>query len=425
MRHLDGLSREDLESLLAVTRGLATPFELKTMLGAVTDAACRVLDAERASVWLYDPPAGDFVLEVSRDLEAVRLPFGAGLVGACARSRQPILVPDCYADPRFDPAVDRRSGYHTRCALTLPLVDHLGAMVGVMQVLNRRDGAFAPDDLPLAEALAAQCALALSRVRMTAATIEGERLRRELELARTVQQASLPSTMPDVPGYELDARFLPADLTGGDTYDVAPTEGGVLLVIGDAAGHGLAPALMVTQMQAMLRMALRLGADLETACGQVNDQLAETYTDGRFVTAFVGLLDPKADVLRYVNAGQAPILHWQASTRRCAPVRSTRFPLGAMPDARPPVTGTLTLEPGDLLVLLTDGVVEARARDGGIFGVARVEGALGVHAVAPTPSRLSAASACDAILDALHAFTGAAAQEDDITMLVLKRTPGS
>ena len=100
-------------------------------------------------------------------IRPVRVPAGSGLVGACARERRIINVPDCYADPRFDPSVDKASGYRTRCMLTLPLVDHKDALVGVMQVLNKRDGVFDAYDEALATALAAQCAVALQRVQMT------------------------------------------------------------------------------------------------------------------------------------------------------------------------------------------------------------------------------------------------------------------
>ena len=104
---LDALSRQDIETMLAVTRALAAPFDLPTMLQAVTNAACRVLQAERCSVWLLDAAASELVLEVASDLQRVRLPLGVGLVGACALERRLINVPDCYADARFDADVDR------------------------------------------------------------------------------------------------------------------------------------------------------------------------------------------------------------------------------------------------------------------------------------------------------------------------------
>jgi sigma-B regulation protein RsbU (phosphoserine phosphatase) len=410
-----GLSRSDLEAILAVTRALATPFELSTLLREVTAAACAVMHAERCSVWLHDAGRGEVVLKVADDISDVRVPVGVGLVGACARDRAPINVPDCYADPRFDAATDRRSGFRTRCSLTLPLVDHLGELVGVMQVLNKRGGAFDAADEPLAQALAAQCAVALTRVRMTAAVIEGEKLRQELELARSVQVSTLPAVMPRVPGYDMHGLFLPAQQTGGDTYDLALVEQGLLVVLGDATGHGIAPALSVTQMHAMLRMALRLGASLETAFRQVNDQLAATLPDGRFVTAFIGLLDAATHRLRFLSGGQGPVLHYRAAQGACDTYKATSFPMGAMPIAtlRPAVD--IALEPGDILVLLTDGIFEYEDPDGAQFGVTRVEQAIHGYHDRPT-AELSAH-----LLGAVRDFARGAAQDDDITAVLLKR----
>ena len=204
-------------------------------------------------------------------------------------------------------------------------------------------------DEQLATALAAQCAVALQRVRMTEQLIEGEKMRQALEMARIVQMSTPPSSMPSVDGYEVACTFRPAELTGGDTYDVALIEPGLLIVLGDATGHGIAPALTVTQMQAMLRMAFRLGADLDRAYVQVNNRLAETLADDRFVTAFIGLLDPRTYALRFHSGGQGPIFHFRASDgafeRQASRRRSARRD-AALASARPSVT--LTLAPGDL-----------------------------------------------------------------------------
>ncbi len=413
------LSRADLETILAVTRALAAPFDLSTMLAEVTVAARRVLRAERASVWLLDEPAGELVMEVSSDLRHVRIPLDRGIAGACARERRTINVPDCYADPRFDAAFDRTSGFRTRCSLTLPLVDHRDALIGVMQVLNRDDGVFDADDEALAEALAAQCAIALSRVRMIEDLVEGERMKRELDLARVVQMSTLPATLPTIDGYDMHATFLPAEATGGDTYDLTAIGDGLLVVLGDATGHGIAPALSVVQMQAMLRMAFRLGAGLEAAFREVNDRLAETLPDSRFITAFVGVLEPATHRLRFLSAGQAPIVVHRAATGRCEIHGPTSFPLGAMPIARLKPAVELSFEPGDLLALLSDGVYETENAAGEPFGRARLEALLcargGDHV----------ANVAASVLEALGAFAPGVPQADDLTMVLLGRRADS
>jgi sigma-B regulation protein RsbU (phosphoserine phosphatase) len=410
-----GLSAQDMEAILGVTRGLAAPFDLMTMLAAVVGAAKQVLKADRGSVWLYDAAADELVLEVATGIKPVRVRAGVGLVGACAHDRQIINVPDCYADARFDSGVDRASGYRTRCMLTLPLVDHKDVLVGVMQVLNKAGGVFDAYDEVLATALAAQCAVALQRVRMTDALIEGEKMRQELEMARTVQMSTLPAVMPVVPGYELHGTFRPAELTGGDTYDLALHDRGLVAVLGDATGHGIAPALSVTQMQAMLRMAFRLGADLDTAFREVNNQLADTLAEDRFITAFIGLLDPIGHKMRFHSGGQGPILHFVAATGTCARYKPTSFPLGAMrlTTLRPSVA--LDMQPGDILLLLSDGIYEYRNATDEQFGEERVEEIVRTHQGKPL------AELSTLLQEAVRAFAKGAPQEDDITMVLVKR----
>ncbi|MEO8305182.1 MAG: SpoIIE family protein phosphatase [Betaproteobacteria bacterium] len=406
-----------MEAILGVTSALAAPFDLMTMLAEVVSAAKQVLKADRGSVWLYDPAADELVLEVATGIRPIRVPAGSGLVGSSARERKIINVPDCYADPRFDPGVDKASGYRTRCMLTLPLVDHKEVLVGVMQVLNKAGGAFDADDEVLATALAAQCAVALQRVRMTEALIEGEKMRQELELARVVQMSTLPASMPSLPGYDVAGTFLPAELTGGDTYDLSVHGHELLTVLGDATGHGIGPALSVTQMQAMLRMAFRLGADLDTAFTQVNNQLADTLADDRFITAFIGVLDTTTHQMRFHSGGQGPILHFQAASGACARYKPTSFPLGAMrlSALRPAVT--LDMRPGDILVLISDGVYEYRDAENEQFGEERVEAIVG-ESPGATMAELSTK-----LLAAVKAFARGAPQEDDITMVLVKRVP--
>lgn len=409
------LGARDLEPILAVAAKLAQPFDLATMLREVVNAAKQVLGAERGSVWLYDADRDELILEIATGIDPVRVPSGTGLVGTCARSRSLINVPDCYSDPRFDPELDRRSGYRTRCMLTLPLVDHRGVLVGVMQVLNKSDGEFEAEDEALATVLAAQCAIALQRVRLTEALIEGEKLRQQLEMARVVQMSTLPGAMPALPGYDAYGTFKPADLTGGDTFDLSLLDAGLLVVLGDATGHGIAPALSVTQMQAMLRMAFRLGADLETAFTQVNNQLADTLPGDRFITAFIGLLDPQSHRLRFQSGGQGPILHFHAASGESTHHKPTSFPLAAMPIKKLRPSIEIGLEPGDILALLSDGIYEYRGATGEEFGEERVRSLLAIHHGKP------AAEICALLFAAVQEFAGAAPQEDDMTVVLVKR----
>jgi phosphoserine phosphatase len=171
-------------------------------------------------------------------------------------------------------------------------------------------------------------------------------------------------------------------------------------------------------MHAMLRMALRLGADLETAFRQVNDQLADTLPDGHFVTAFIGLLDAATHRLRFLSGGQGPILHFQAAGQSCRAYKATSFPMGAMPLSNLHPAIELTLEPGDTLVLLTDGVYESEAPGGEQFGQVRVEQV--IEACHQGPASVLASR----LLERVRAFSCKANQQDDITIVIVKRETG-
>jgi anti-sigma regulatory factor (Ser/Thr protein kinase) len=241
-------------------------------------------------------------------------------------------------------------------------------------------------------------------------------MRQALEMAREVQMSSLPRTLPDVPGYEIATTFRPAELTGGDTFDVALTGGGLLIVLGDATGHGIAPALSVTQMQAMLRMAFRLGADLDTAFRHVNNRMCETLAEDRFVTAFIGLLDPATHVLRFHSGGQGPILRFRAEDRQFDRFRPTSFPLGAMTLAATRRPIALELAPGDILVLVSDGILEQENDRGEAFGEGRL-------CEIVTACAGDGAREVLARLDAeLAAFAAGAPQADDVTAVLVQRS---
>jgi phosphoserine phosphatase len=411
------VSPSGLHALLSATRALAQPVTLQALLEQVADVACEVLGAERASVWLADAARGMLTLQVTRDLPPLHVAWGKGLVGHCAATRAVLSVPDAYADARFNSEIDRASGFRTRSILALPLVDADGALLGVLQLVNKREGVFDAGDEDLATALAAQCAAALARAHMTERLLGAERMRHELALASELQRATLPAAMPVLPGYELHGLFMPASATGGDTYDATPLPSGrtgVLLVLADAAGHGVPAALAVTQMHSLLRMALRLEADLPTAFAQVNDQLAATLPDGRFVTAFVGVLDTERHGVDFISGGQSPILHLGSADGVLTVHRAGSFPMGAAPLTSPPRVCRQPLAPGDWLALLSDGFYEAESAAGEQFGRARVEALL--------RGASSVQAAAQAIVQAVRQHAPGE-QADDMTMLLLRRLP--
>ena len=404
-----------LEHVLSITRELARPLDLTTLLAKVVDAALDILDAERGTVFLYDAQADVLISRVATGSGELRIPANRGFAGECVRTRQIVNVPDAYADPRFNPDPDKASGFKTRCILTMPLIGHDDALVGVVQVLNKRHGVFDEDDVGIATALAASCAVAIQRMRLLEDLLAKQRMERELEVARDIQTRVLPKSMPKLAGYEVAGWSRPADQTGGDIYDVIARDHGVTLLLGDATGHGIGPALSVTQVRAMLRMASRLGAGLDDSFRHINDQLADDLSSNRFVTAFLGVLDTKTHELTYHAGGQGPILHFRAATSSATLAAATTLPMGMMPIFKPTAPRVAVLEPGDILAAITDGIFEYESASGAMFGEQRVIDLIRELAALPADTILHR------IVDEVVAFAQGAPQLDDMTLVIVKR----
>ncbi len=405
-----------LRSVLEVTRKLGAPFDLDTMLTEIVDAAREVLDADRGTVFLYDENADELVVRVATRLGNIRIPADKGIVGESAMSRKLINVPDCYADERFNRAVDKETGYHSRCMLTIPLIGFEDTLVGVLQILNKHSGVFDEQDEFVATALAAQAAVVLHRAKLIETMIATERLDREITVARDVQMGTLPKEMPRLEGYGFAGAFSPTDQTGGDLYDLVPLSGDRLfLLMGDATGHGIGPALSATQVRAMLRVALRLGAGLDDVFVNVNDQLVEDLPEDRFVTAFFGLLDTSTHTVRFHSAGQGPIMHYHAAVGSYDWHEPSTFPLGYMEQKDPGPGVSVTLEPGDILGLISDGIYEYENEVGLQFGQE------GVRSVIDAMPGGTAGELVKAIMRAARIHGGSAPQADDITIVLARR----
>ncbi len=407
-----------LHQILEVTRKLAAPFDLDTMLAEVVDASREILNADRGTVFLYDEASDELVVRVGTELDQIRIPADKGIVGECAQTRQVINVPDCYADSRFNRAIDKQTGYRSRCMLTIPLIGYEESLVGVLQILNKHGGEFDDRDEFVGQALAAQAAVVLHRAKITEQIIASERLDREIAVARDVQMGTLPKNMPQIEGYEFGGAFSPTDQTGGDLYDFIPLDDNRLfMLMGDATGHGIGPALSATQVRAMLRVALRLQSSLDDAFIHINDQLCEDLPDDRFVTGFFGLLDAQTHTIHFHSGGQGPIMHFQADMGEFDWHPATTFPLGYMPHTELGAPHTAVLEPGDVFGLISDGIYEYENEQGEQFGRRGVMKVLDAHPDA------GAQELVDRIMEAARAHGGAAPQTDDITIVLARRLP--
>ena len=242
-----------------------------------------------------------------------------------------------------------------------------------------------------------------------------ERLHRDLEVARSIQQGLLPSRPPRIAGFEIAGWNRPADQTGGDYFDwLKLPDGRVVVTLADVTGHGIGPALMAAACRAYGRASLTEGS-LEEGMMRLNDLLSPDLPPGKLVTYVAGVLDPVSGRVRLLSAGHGPLFVYRPATDRLESFTAHGVPLGIMAGMRYPAPQELVLVPGDLLLLITDGFWEWENAAGEPFGADRV------HAALRAAKDLPASEVIQRLQEAVGIFAAGTPQLDDLTAVVVKR----
>ncbi|MEJ2190363.1 MAG: GAF domain-containing protein [Acidobacteriota bacterium] len=244
-----------LEAVVEASQMVNSSLDLEELAEHIVDIACRLIGAERGSLFLADPQSRNLRAMVAQGLPAgsLTLEFEQGIVGSVAASGEAEILDDPYADPRFDERFDRATGYRTRSLLTVPIRNREGVLAAVLQLLNHRDGAFSQDDIEFLAELGVTFAIALTTARLHAETVARERLWEEVRLAAEIQRAQQPGDRAQIPGLELEAVMRPCLEVGGDYWDVIPRGNGHWwLVVADVSGKGVPAGLVASNIQACL-----------------------------------------------------------------------------------------------------------------------------------------------------------------------------
>lgn len=321
------------------------------------------------------------------------------------------------------PSSDTALLQDTKAELLLPIAssDQLHGFLALSP--KRSEEPYSPTDLRLLESLASQTALALENSRLTEAVAQEaaqrERLHREVEIAREVQLRLLPKKQPLIEGLDYSGACRPAQLIGGDYYDyIATPSGHTAFAIGDISGKGIPAALLMSNLQASLRGLTLAGiTDLRDLLAKLNQLVYDSTTANRFATFFYVLYHPPTRQVIYSSAGHNPAALLRAGADRVEWLRTKGIALGLKRIAAFE-QAEFTLAPGDILVLYTDGLTEAvnPARDE--YGEDRLAQTL------LTLRHQSALHIQQGLIAAVDAFAAAAPQHDDMTLLVLRASPG-
>jgi predicted ester cyclase len=243
---------------------------------------------------------------------------------------------------------------------------------------------------------------------------ERERIEQELRVARQIQQALLPETIPELDGWRIATYYGPATEVGGDFYDFLELEDGRLgMVVGDATGHGMPAALVMATTRGMLRAVIQSSESPGEVLARVNEALVAEIPPSTFVTCFYGILDPKSGRFLYANAGQS--LPCRRHNGQADELRARGMPLGLMPGMGYEEKEAV-LETGDAALFYSDGLIEAHDPKGEMFGVPRLRRLVAERAA-------EEGSLVDFLMEELSSFVGEGwEQEDDITLVTLRRS---
>jgi len=243
-----------------------------------------------------------------------------------------------------------------------------------------------------------------------------DRMEHDLEVARSIQQSLLPTSMPQLEGYEIAAWNQPADQTGGDYYDwqLLP-DGKVVVALADVTGHGIGPALLAAVCRAYARAFFKTQNGLPAAMNELNGALAGDIGEGRFVTFVAAICTPASSTVELLSAGQGPLLVYKLSADRIDEKGAQGLPLGILPDLVSSPPETLELHPGDMLVLATDGFFEWANPSGEQFGVKR-SGEVIRQSREKSPHEL-----ISTLYQTVVEFSEGTVQQDDLTAVVIKR----
>jgi serine phosphatase RsbU (regulator of sigma subunit) len=242
-----------------------------------------------------------------------------------------------------------------------------------------------------------------------------ERLEHDMKTARTIQQSLLPASKPSVQGFDVAGWNLPADETGGDFYDwqVSP-DGSLVVVLADVTGHGLGPAMLAAVCRAYARANLSIQDGLLAAMNRINTALSQDLTPGRFATLVAVVCTPGKPQVELLSAGQGPLFTYLLHEDRIESMGAQGLPLGILPMLNSDPSQFLELRPGDILLLVTDGLYEWENSHGDQFGPQRLETVVrGARDLAPE-------GIIDALYKAVLEFSDGTKQQDDLTMVVIK-----
>jgi phosphoserine phosphatase RsbU/P len=420
---LEAQPAEKLRHLLEISGTLSKTLELDALLPQIADSLFGVFRQADRCFLIQADDAGRLmprVVKTRRPHEEANARFSRAIVRKCLETAQAFLSDDASRDDRVQlsqSVVD----FRIRSVMCVPLCNAEAKAFAVIQLDTQdRSKKFTQEDLKLLWCVANLAAIAMENARMLEETVVRARLKRDLELAHQVQMSFLPRELPRVPGYDFFAMYQSAQEVGGDYYGFIPLpDGRLAAALGDVAGKGVPAALFMAKLSSDARFSLLTEPDPGRAVAKLNNLLAEFAQQAdRFVTLVVIVLDPVRHLLTVVNAGHpSPLLYRPGSSAltEVVPREAAGVPLGIMEDVA--FEGLqVTMQPGESLLLFSDGVLDPTNADNVPFGQQGIRAAL-LGAGAAPPRVL-----VERVFNAVQRHAAGKPPFDDITLVGIGRT---
>jgi serine phosphatase RsbU (regulator of sigma subunit) len=405
-----------LHMLNQVNQALASSISLEELLELILDRAFEHLKPQEAAIYLRDA-AGNDICAARRSIKGreSKPMHSRSLLHEVIDKGMVAHVVDSSVDERFSESKSlMMSGL--RSFIAAPLLDAQGAlgMVVVGAALGVRS--FRDEDLELLVSLASVAALRIRNVRLVAEAMERQKLEQEVRLARQIQVALLPASLPPVPGWELYGGTLPSRGVSGDFYKILLRGDGVTcaLFVADVSGKGVAASLLTASLEALSALPLEGTDPPEQICEKVGKLLHQRTPPEKYATAFLGIFDPSTGVLRWTNAGHNPALLLRGSGES-EWLKANGTPLGLLPGARYR-EGEAAIGAGDALLVYTDGITEALNPDDEEFGEQRFVEAASRH------RHLGLREMAAGLERDLDAFARGVPFHDDRTLVIIRRS---
>jgi sigma-B regulation protein RsbU (phosphoserine phosphatase) len=404
-----------IETLIEAVRKVSSSLDLDEVLDTIFDSIKELIDYSAAVIYVIDARSGEVSEFKTRGYlpESISEDFlatGAGIVGWVIRNRTGEIVDDVKRDARY---VKVRA--ETRSEVAAPLIRADGRVIGVINLEADRVNGYEARDLELLTMFASLAASAIDHTLLYRQVVRQRRVESELELARKVVEGLMPRSFPLVKDFDIYGTTVPFREVGGDLLDFIDSISERLVVmVADVSGKGLAAALIMVAFRAYFHATVINELSMRVVMARVNRLVHDTTDGERFITCFYGLIDPENKRLLYISAGHNPPLLLRGDGTTELLDRGGGLPLGVFETSRYSES-VVEFRSGDVLVMYTDGVVEARDTHDEEFGMKRLED------VVRASSGLRAHEIVKAITTAVDEHSSeVGGPEDDLTVSVIK-----